>query len=865
VNNIKRKEQLLQRIGVKSISFLSLSLSLGALLLAAPLSAVAQTGAAAPSPETTPAPDAPAPAPAAATPGAAPQEIKMPEVSDSEKKTVDSTGSLKQKDYGPIVKEVEVVYANGQPSVNKTVILSNMRTTVGQPYSPAAVEEDVKNLYATGLFVNLRITDEPLGDGVKVIVVVQPKPLVKDVVFIGNVKIKQSRLRKEAKTKVGEPLSEHQVAEDQQKLRDYYLSKGFNNIQVTYKIDVNEEANRAVVTFTVNEGAKAYVREVDFKGNTAFTEKELRKVFKKTKAKNWLSFINKSGLYKDDDFKEDLDKLKEFYQNHGYIDFEVKDTQITYPGDESIHIVITVFEGIQYRVGTLTVDGETVFDEKTIRKALANSHKTSDKPRAVKGAASGMVEGDVFSPQGLDDNEKAIRDLYGKKGYIDTEIKVERTANVESAKIDLAYHLAEGPQSYVDKIIIQGNTTTKDKVIRREIAVAPGEVYDSVRAEASKKRLENIGYFEKVDITPEDTSVPNRRNMVINVQEKKTGSVTFGVGFSSVDSLLGFVELQQGNFDIANFPSFTGGGQKFRTRVQYGLVRKDFTLSVVEPWFLDKPLSLGFDLFAHQLTNDYQTNLWGTDNYGFSTYLSKQLTPFWTATVKYQLQQTSLYDFDPSVPVYLPGLYAERGTRSESSVTGSLTYDTRDSVFLTRRGEKLTFSAMGAGGPLWGQTDIYALNATATKWFLLPYDLIFSINGGTGVTNHYGSSDRVPIYERLFLGGSRSVRGFDNQEVGPKYSTGEPEGGLTDGYVNFEMTFPIIDRVRGAVFYDAGFVDEKYGEFTHIGGDYNSAVGVGLRLNLPIGPLRFDYGVPIKHDQWNGGSGKFAFDVGYQF
>ncbi|SDU10192.1 Beta-barrel assembly machine subunit BamA [Verrucomicrobium sp. GAS474] len=780
-------------------------------------------------------------------PAAQQQELNVPQVSDSEKKTVDSTGALKQKEYGPTVKEVEVVYFNGQPSVNKTVILSNMRTTVGQPYSPAAVEEDVKNLYATGLFVNLRITDEPMGDGVKVVIVVQPKPLIKDVVFIGNSKVKQSRLRKEAKTKVGEPLSEHQVAEDQQKIREYYLSKGFNNIQVTYKIDVNEEANRAVVTFTVNEGDKSFIREVDFKGNTAFTEKELRKIFKKTKKKNWLSFINKSGLYKDDEFKEDLDKLKEFYQNHGYIDFEVKDTQVTYPESGDIHIAITIFEGIQYKVGKLELDGETVYDEKTVRKALT------------------MSEGGVFSPKGLDDNEKAIRDLYGKKGYIDTEIKVERTANVESAQIDLNYHLAEGAQTYVDKIVIQGNTTTKDKVIRREIAVAPGEVYDSVRVDASKKRLENIGYFEKVDITPEDTSVPNRRNMVINVSEKKTGSVTFGIGFSSVDSLLGFVELQQGNFDIANFPNFTGGGQKFRSRVQYGLTRKDLTMSVVEPWFLDKPLSLGFDIFAHQLTNNYQTNLWGTDNYGASVYLAKQLTPFWTASIKYQLQQTSLYDFDASVPVYLPGLYQERGTRSESGVTGTLTYDTRDSVFLTRHGEKVSFSAMGAGGPLWGQTNIYSMNVTATKWFLLPYDLIFSVNGGTGVVNRYGGSDRVPIYERLFLGGSRSVRGFDNQQVGPKYDTGEPAGGLTDGYANFELTFPIIDRVRGAVFYDAGFVDAKYGEFTHIGGDYNSAVGIGLRLNLPIGPLRFDYGVPLKHDQWNGGSGKFAFDVGYQF
>ncbi|MDE1171137.1 MAG: outer membrane protein assembly factor BamA [Verrucomicrobium sp.] len=782
------------------------------------------------------------------------QKLNVPQVPDAEKRTVQAPDAVKDTNYGPVVKDIEVVYV-GPQSVNKSVILSNMRTAVGQPYSPATVEEDVRNLYATGLFTNLRISDQPLATGIKVTVVVQPKPLVKEIIINGAKQIKEKRLRKEIHSKAGEPLSEEQIAEDCQKMRDYYQNKGFNNVQITYKIDVNEQFGRAVVIFTVNEGAKAFIRQIVFAGNKAFTEKELRKTFKKTRVKDLISFIDKSGLFKEDDFQDDLQHLKEFYQNHGYIDVEVKKTAITYPKPEEMKLTITVFEGIQYHVGSIKVDGNTLYDVAAIRKALK------------------MGEGAVFSPKGLQDDVKAIRDLYGKNGYIDAEVRPDRISNVESAKIDLDYHIVEGAQSFVDRIIIQGNNRTKDKVLRRELPLAPGDVYDSVRVDAAKKRLENLGYFEKVDISPQDTSVPNRRNMVVTVEEKRTGNITFGVGFSSVDSLLGFVELSQGNFDIGNWPYFTGGGQKFRTRVQYGLVRKDFTLSFTEPWFMDKPLSVGFDLFAHQFNNDYQNALYSQLEIGADARVSKQLTPFWTATVMYKLQEISLYDFDSSTAASIPGLYAQRGSRSESSVTASLSYDTRDNIFLTRRGEQVNFIVQGAGGPLLGQTDIYKLEANAQKFFPLPWDLIFSMKGATGVVNSYGDmqsypgdSNKVPLFDRFFLGGSRSVRGFQNRGVGPVYpGTDQPTGGDTYGYINFELTWPIIDRVRGAVFYDAGFVDQSFAAYGDILPDYNAAVGVGLRLNLPIGPLRFDYGVPVKYDSWNKSSGRFSFDVGYQF
>ena len=796
---------------------------------------------------------------------------------------------------GPIVRNINIEYI-GPHTVAKAVILSNMRTTVGEVYSAASVEEDVRNLYATGFFTNLAIKDEPMGDGVQVNVVVEPKPLVKEIIIKGASKIKTTRVKKEVKSKVGEALSEQQISTDADKIKDLYLSRGYNQVQVSYKIDTNEEFGRSVVTFIVSEGDRAYVTEVDFVGNEHLTTKELRKIMK-TRKKNLLSFLNKSGLFKEDDFKTDLDNLRTYYNSKGYIDMEVRDVKYDYPKQGLMKVTITIFEGIQYTVGKVDFVGNTVYTTQELRNYRGQP--------IIK-----MDEGKVYSPRPfvpdkknpddynglatLDGDIKRIRDLYGTKGYIEMDVTPERQANVESGKIDILYHITENSQSYVEQIVIQGNNRTKDKVIRRELLVAPGQIYDSVRADVSKKRLENLQYFEKVDISPQDTTIPNRKNMVVTVEEKRTGSVTFGAGFSSVDSLLGFVEITQGNFDIFNFPYFTGGGEKFRVRLQYGLERQDAEVEFKEPWFLEQRLSLGYNLFYHNAT--YLSDYYNERNFGASVSLARGFGQFWSGSITYTLQEYDLYGFNGNPSPELlqaagvsthtvgvpygtdpltgqPRIYditqasETSAWRSDSSVTLGMSYDTRDSVLLTRRGVHADFSAEFAGGPLLGQTNIYKFQVNAQKYILLPYDLILSIGGATGDVNYYGDSDEVPLFDRFFIGGSRSVRGFRNRDIGPVDPNLQPLGGETMFYQNTELTFPIIDRVRGAVFNDVGGMDAVAFHYGRIVNDeLNAAVGVGLRLDLPIGPLRLDYGLPYKDQGYNhSNTGHFDFDVGYQF
>ncbi len=761
---------------------------------------------------------------------------------------------------GPIVRAINI-QCIGPKTVANSVILSNMRTTVGDVYSAASVEEDVRNLYATGFFTNLAIKDTPLGDGVQVNVIVQPKPLVKDIVIRGAVQIKQARLKKEIKSKVGEPLSEQQISADTDKIKDFYLGRGYNQVQVSYKIDTNDDFGRSVVTFIVSEGDRAYVEGVNFVGNDHLTTKELRKIMK-TRKKNLFSFLNHSGLFKEDDFKQDLDNLRTYYNGKGYIDMEIKDVKYQYPSKGEMTVTITVFEGIQYTVGKIDFTGNTVYSKQELRNFRGYPIVRMD-------------EGKVFSPRAytpekkepnedlptLENDIKRIRDLYGNKGYIEMQISPQRLANVESGKIDILYQIVENSQSYVEQIIIQGNNRTKDKVIRRELAVAPGQIYDSVRAEQSKKRLENLQYFEKVDISPQDTTVANRKNMVVTVEEKRTGSITFGAGFSSVDSLLGFVEISQGNFDIFNFPYFTGGGEKFRVKLQYGLERQDVDVEFKEPWFLEQRLSLGYNLFYHNAT--YLSDYYNERNYGASVSLSRAFGQFWAGSITYTLQQFDLYDFASNSSQQL---LMERGIRSDSSITLGMSYDTRDSVLLSRKGMHADFSAQFAGGPLLGQTNIYKFQASAQKYVLLPYDLILTIAGSTGVADFFGDCQNVPLFDRFFIGGSRSVRGFGNRDIGPIDNNNEPLGGDTMAYSNLELTFPIMDRVRGAVFNDMGFLDARAFHYTDAFHELNMAAGLGLRLNLPIGPLRLDYGIPYKDQGYNhSNTGKFSFDVGYQF
>ena len=737
----------------------------------------------------------------------------------------------------PVIRSIEVEYT-GPETVSKERILAQMRMKVGQPFSSAMVEQDVEALYKSGAVLNVRIFAEPEGDGVKVIVRVQTRSIVREIVIDGAERIKAKRLRKEIKLRLNQPIKEEQLEEARQKIIEVYQAHGFTDVNVQFRVDpIDERRGTARVVFTVNEGAKGAVSQIRFEGNLHFSDWRLRKEMK-TKRKTIVSFIDKSGRLDEAQLQQDLDSIREWYQNHGFIDVEIKDVRRERNTKGTLTITIVIAEGPQYHVGKVTVSGEKVAKEESIRALLK------------------MKEGSVYSPKQLHDDAKAVADAYGSGGYVDLVITPESTP-AGPALVDVHYKIEEGERSFVNRVTIAGNTRTKDKVIRREVLVAPGDVFNTVRADLTKKRLENLGYFSKVETYPEETDVPGRKDLTILVQEKRTGSFSFGAGFSTIDQLVGFAELTQGNFDLFNWPTFTGGGQKFRLRVQYGTQRKDFLLNVTEPYFLDRRLSLSGQLFYTEA--DYLSVEYNQRNYGFTIDLRKPITSFIYVSLGYQLQDIDIFNVSSGASAFIK---SQEGSFTESKIISSAVFDRRDNTLLTRTGQRITLAPFVAGGFLGGNTQIYGWDLEGSQYFRLKWDTILLINGEIATVDNWGNGSGVPIFERLYLGGANNLRGFPYREVGPQDVTGEPIGGLSMARATVEWTFPIIEKARGAIFYDTGFVNSdawSFG-FKHIASD----VGVGIRLNLPIGPLRLDYGYPLQRDGYNGG-GHFNFSVGYQF
>jgi outer membrane protein insertion porin family len=820
-----------------------------------------------------------------------------------------TSASLHGQQEAPTVRSIDVQYS-GPATVSKEAILAQMRTAVGQPYSDSTVEDDIRSLYKTGTIQNVRIFAQPESDGVKVIVAVQTRQVLRELVIDGAHRVSAKKLRKEIGVKLNAPVNEDDLQKARQKIIDRYQSKGFTDIEVAFRVEpIDEGRGTARVIYTITEGVKGAVSRIHFEGNQHFSERILRKQMK-TRGKTMISFVDKSGRLDEVQLQQDLDSIKEFYQNHGYVDVEVQEARRERKKGPLL-ITVGINEGTLYHVNKISFTGYKQTTEEKIRKVIK------------------MKEGEVYSPKQLHDDAKALADNYGSGGYVDLVVLPQGTP-AGPGLIDIHYKIEEGNRSFVERINIIGNTRTKDKVIRREVLISPGDVFNTVRVETTKKRLENLGYFTKVETYPEETGVEGRKDLVVLVEEKRTGSLNFGAGYSTIDKLIGFVELTQGNFDITNWPGLTGAGQKFRAKAQVGSQRQDYVVAVTEPYFLDQKLSLGGQLFYS--TASYLSSAYEQRNYGFSLEARKPLIAWMYVVLGYTLQNYEIFNVANHVS---PAILAEEGTTTKSQVSTSLVWDRRDNPFLTRKGERISISSYVAGGPLGGDEQIYGFDVEATKYFRFPGDLIllFDVEAATvdvwnkpettNIPGFFGevfdingkavhddpanplrqatfpvpvSVPTVPIFDRLYLGGSNNLRGFRFRDISPKDFNGQPIGGQSMVRGTVELTFPIIEKARGAIFYDAGLVNPDPWDFANqtvevprglnaqasflyakhnslpfnpltpksTNDSFGSDFGIGVRLDLPIGPLRLDYGYPLNR-AGNTGHGHLNFSVGYQF
>ena len=781
---------------------------------------------------------------------------------------------------GTKIDRVDIKFV-GPASVSEEFIRSNLRLKPGASYLPGLTQDDVHSLYGTGQFYNiLGSVDQANDGGVVLTYLVQARPRITEIKIEGNDKISESKLKKKVTVKTGEPLDEQKLFTDVQEMKKLYEKYGLSDTKVKYILNIEEVTGHGAVTFHIEESPKVKITKVEFLGAAAFRQKELRSEIK-TRRRWSFSWLTGSGYFQQDDFDGDRDRLADFYRNHGYLDFEIKDVKFDHPTTNSLNLKFYIYEGRQYKVGSVKITGAKIFSDMEIVKGLQGIHDYQHSKAKLGANALPMDTGNIFTPDGLTKDTEAIEDFYGSKGYIEIAqgqaLHTVRVPNVETGTMDLEFQIAESQKSYVQKIEVRGNLKTKDKVIRRELAISPGDVFDMVRVKISKQRLEGLQYFDKVDARPEPTDPPiaGRKNLIVNVEEQNTGNFTLGAGFSSVDALVGFAEVSQGNFDLFKPPYFTGGGEKIRLRLQLGTQRQDYELSFVEPWFLDRKLSLGVDLYRHQLNFESPNNLYDETRTGAKVSLTRALgSDFIIGSVHYAVEDVGISLNNPSnqppylAPIGIPKPIAdEAGDHFYQRFGASLAYDTRNSVQLPNHGQRSELSGEFSAG----DKSYFKVELTSS-WYFPGFfkGHVFEVGGRSGIADSLSGGD-VPFYDRYYLGGLYSLRGFKFRNISPRYtdSTGtynEPVGGDSYWFGSLEYSLPIFEKdggvgLRFALFYDIGAVSASPYSFES---SYSDNWGLGMRLNIPhLGPLRLDYGIPMTHDNYNSGSGQFQFGVGY--
>ena len=765
-------------------------------------------------------------------------------------------GSLHAQDFeGKKITEVNIRYT-GAKTVDEARLRDLMTTKSGTIYRAESLDNDIKALYESGLVDDVRFLAEPVGDSVILIAEVTTRPGLGGVGFVGNSIFSDQKLAKESKVKAGGALSDEQILEARRNIEKYYQGYGYPDVTVTHRTQATGQPGLSDLIFVIDEGQKNEVRRINFEGNTTFTDLELRKEMK-VKPKGWFSWLTKSGRFESSQLDTDLDAILDFYRSRGFLRVSSPGISRVPVGDGSVDLVINIVEGERYTVAGVGFGKMTVFKPEELYPSLT---LVGDSPYSSK-----KMRADITM----------IRSFYGSRGYADVLV----TPDIRDAgpnRVNIVYKITEGSRFRVGRVNIAGNTKTKDKVIRREIPLKPGDQFNTVELETTKSRLENLQYFSEVQANGSPGGA-GYRDVNVLVEEKATGSVGVGVGFSSIDSVVGFLTLEQTNFDLFNPWNFTGGGQRFSMNLRAGNERSDFSVSLVEPWFMDQQLALGGELFYRE--SSYFSDNFDQKNIGGALSLRKPLGPRSSIKGEYRLENINIDSeinnnsfFTPAgIPDGNNSQFAEDrigGDYLRSAIAVNYIYDSRDSVIQARSGHKVDLGMVFAG--LGGDVETLTLSAQGVKFWNLKWDTILSLNGEIAVVDTFG--DDVPIFERLYLGGGRTLRGFEFRNVGPRDLgyTNDVFGGNSLGYATVEYSVPVIESVRAVVFSDSGFVNADSWDLNP--GDIYSDVGFGIRLKLPISPLplALDYAIPVitpsgpTGDQADTG-GQFQFSVSSQF
>jgi outer membrane protein insertion porin family len=726
---------------------------------------------------------------------------------------------------------VAAVHITGNQRIESDAILRMVKTRVGGVYQKDQISKDLKSIFEMGYFDDLRADAESSPDGKIVTFHVKEKPTIRRIKTTGNLRFDDDKIKESLTISTGAILNLFKIRSNIEQIETMYKEKNYHKVKVDYKI-VPLANNQADIEFIIDEGPKLYVTDIEFEGNKSFTPKRLKKVIQ-TKEKGFFYWLTSSGDLDRTKLDQDTALLNNFYLNQGYINARVGDPQVDI-GEENIRIIFKIEEGDRYKVGRIDVTGDMILPKKELLKDLSLGKST------------------YFDREKLRNDVIALTDLYGNYGYAHADVKPMVKENHAALVVDVTYEIEKHQEVYFENILISGNTRTRDKVIRRELDVHEQERFNGADLKKSIRKLYRLDYFEDIKVDSLKGSSDDKMVLKIDVTEKPTGSFTFGAGYSSEENLFVVGSIAQRNF--------LGRGQTLQLEGQFGGSTTLYDLSFTEPWLFDIPLSTT----ANAYDQDKQYTEYDRHSEGgglrFSYPVAEFTRFYWSYS--YDLSDVTITASDPdTVDDSIKELV---GTNATSSASIALGYDSRDSLYNPTEGSKhsLTFEYAGLGGDV----GFDKLTADTGWYFPLFKGLIGFAHGKAGWVRQNSDDKILPDYEKFYLGGINSLRGFDYRGVHRTHINSEgvatEVGGTEMVQFNFEMIFPISKKsgVVGVVFYDTGNVYEDNIDL----GNLRRTAGFGLRWFSPLAPIRIEYGEVLDRKAGEG-SGRWEFSMGGAF
>jgi outer membrane protein insertion porin family len=754
---------------------------------------------------------------------------------------------------------VTLIEVQGNRRIESATILAKIKTKEGTVFSPSQLKEDIRLLYQLGHFEDVQVKTEGFEQGLKVIFWVKEKPLIREISYEGNEEVTTEKL-KEIVTLLPRTAFNPQLIQDNaEKIRLKYQDSGYYHA-VIVPVIVELKGGDKNIVYYIEEGKKIVLSEVIISGNTVIPTKEIKESMKNQE--HWLfSFFGNSGTLRSEDLKEDVEIIRNLYYNRGYIQVQVNDPIVeerpltvhtyefmgqteTYTTSNEVAVRIRILEGDQFQIGSVTLKGNTTVTDSELLKEIM------------------LKRGDVFSREILRQDVARIMDRYDSIARPFANVVPLFDINQEKKTVALSFEIQEGGEVRIGRIDITGNNKSRDKVIRREMRLDEGDLYSKKALKRSYERINNLNFFESVDLSPERRLQEPVMDLNIRVKEKMTGNLSIGGGYSSVDKLMAIAEVTQGNLG--------GRGQLLKFKVQWGSTRKIYMVSFMEPYLFDKPVWGRVDLYNQ--TQDYDG--YKTKTNGFALSIGKSFTEYVSGSIRYGLDQAEINDITTSPSYILQKQFDWYGNAiTTSSMTANLTRDSRDFYLDPKTGSRNTVFVQYAGGPLGGDPNFIKSVADSAWYFPLFWDTVFMTRGRVGFV---GSLSELPIPtgERFFVGGAGSVRGYRYGTVGTIGPDGPIEvgpdgslnrvGGNKELIFNFEFTFPIVPaaRLKGLLFYDMGRAFNNYEAIRST--QLRHSYGWGFWWLSPMGPLRFEWGYIVNQKPTDQPS-QFEFSIGAQF